>query len=194
MWDLERPLEKSCKLELLDFSDDEAKMVYWHSSAHVLGECSERRWGCDLCIVPPLEEGGFYYEMRLPEAAAVGEADWKPLENIATKAIKEKQQFVRLELSKENLLKMFAYNQYKVHIIKDKIPDGTSTTVYRNGPFIDLCRGPHIPHTGRIKTFKIMKNSASYFLGSADNDSLQRIYGSYSLHLCFTKMLSLTCV
>lgn len=72
---------------------------------------------------------------------------------------------------------MFKSNKYKQHIIKDKIADGTFTTVYRNGPLIDLCRGPHVPHTGRIKQFKIMKNSASYFLGDANNDSLQRIYG-----------------
>ena len=83
-------------------------------------------------------------------------------------------------LTREQILEkldQFEYNKYKQHIIKDKIPDGTSTTIYRNGPFIDLCRGPHIPHTGRIKTFKVMKNSASYFLGDAANDSLQRIYG-----------------
>lgn len=80
-------------------------------------------------------------------------------------------------MTKEELLEMFKYNKYKQHIIKDKIPDGTSTTVYRNGPLIDLCRGPHVPDTGRIETFQIMKNSASYFLGDAANDSLQRIYG-----------------
>jgi len=72
---------------------------------------------------------------------------------------------------------MFSYNKYKQHIIKDKIKDGEFTTVYRNGPLIDLCRGPHVPNTGRIETFAIMKNSASYFLGNKDNDSLQRIYG-----------------
>ncbi|KAF2429653.1 threonyl-tRNA synthetase [Tothia fuscella] len=176
VWDLERPLEKSCKLELLDFNDPDAKKVYWHSSAHILGEAAEKRWGCDLCIGPPVEDG-FYYEMSLPGGAAVYEADWAPLERVAQKAIKEKQPFVRLELSKEDLLEMFKSNKYKQHIIKDKIPDGTSTTVYRCGPLIDLCRGPHVPHTGRIKTFRIMKNSASYFLGDAANDSLQRIYG-----------------
>lgn len=72
---------------------------------------------------------------------------------------------------------MFKHNPYKVHIINDKIADGTSTTVYRCGPLIDLCRGPHVPTTGSIKAFSIMKNSASYFLGDAKNDSLQRIYG-----------------
>lgn len=176
VWDLERPLEKSCKLELLDFTDAEAKKVYWHSSAHILGEAAEKRWGCDLCIGPPVEDG-FYYEMSLPGGAGVSQSDWAPLERVAKKAMNEKQPFIRLELTKEDLLEMFKSNKYKQHIIKDKIPDGTSTTVYRCGPLIDLCRGPHVPHTGRIKQFKIMKNSASYFLGDPTNDSLQRIYG-----------------
>jgi threonyl-tRNA synthetase len=66
LWDLERPLEKSCSLELLPFDDPEGKKVFWHSSAHVLGEASERRFGCDLCIGPPIEDG-FYYEVRLPD-------------------------------------------------------------------------------------------------------------------------------
>jgi threonyl-tRNA synthetase len=72
---------------------------------------------------------------------------------------------------------MFETNQYKQHIIRDKIPDGTYTTVYRCGPLIDLCLGPHVPNTGRIKSFKVLRSSASYFLGDPTNDSLQRIYG-----------------
>ncbi|PSK54052.1 Threonine--tRNA ligase, cytoplasmic [Elsinoe australis] len=176
LWDLERPLEKSCKLELLDFEHPEGKKVFWHSSAHILGEAAERRFGCSLCIGPPVEDG-FYYEMALPDGGAVQFSDWKPLEKIVDKAVKEKQKFERLTLTKQQLLDMFAYNKYKQHIISDKIPDGTSTTVYRNGPLIDLCRGPHVPHTGRIKAFAVMKNSSSYFLGDAANDSLQRIYG-----------------
>lgn len=115
--------------------------------------------------------------MALPGDEAVLAADYASLEKIAAQAIKEKQKFERLEITKTQLLQMFAYNKYKKHIIEDKIPDGTSTTVYRNGPLIDLCRGPHVRHTGLIKAFKVMKNSASYFLGDAKNDSLQRIYG-----------------
>ncbi|KAK4216351.1 threonyl-tRNA synthetase [Rhypophila decipiens] len=176
LWDIERPLEKSCKLELLDFNDEKGKEVFWHSSAHILGEACERRFGCSLCIGPPVQDG-FYYEMSLPGQAAVQASDWQPLETIFGKIVKEKQPFQRLEMSKEDLLKMFAYNPYKQHIIKDKIPDGTRTTVYRNGPLIDLCRGPHVPDTGRIDSFMITKNSSSYFLGDANNDSLQRIYG-----------------
>ncbi|CAG8544352.1 14485_t:CDS:10 [Gigaspora margarita] len=157
LFDLIRPLETDCTLELLDFEHDEGKKVFWHSSAHVLGEACERHYGCHLCIGPPLDDG-FYYEMAL--------------KTIAKGAIKEKQPFERLVVSKENLLEMF-----KVYLINSKIADGSSTTVYRCGPLIDLCMGPHVPHTGKIKAFEITKNSASYFLGDSKNDSLQRIYG-----------------
>ncbi|KAI0142691.1 threonyl-tRNA synthetase [Xylariaceae sp. FL1272] len=176
LWDLDRPLERSCALELLSFDDPQGKQVFWHSSAHVLGEACERRFGCSLCIGPPTDDG-FYYEMALPGGAAVQQSDWALLEGIVGGIVKERQRFERLEITKDDLLSMFSYNKYKQYIISTKIPDGTSTTVYRNGPLIDLCRGPHIPDTGRIEAFAIMKNSASYWLGSQENDSLQRIYG-----------------
>ncbi|KAG1888296.1 hypothetical protein F4604DRAFT_1877415 [Suillus subluteus] len=175
LWDLERPLEASCKLVLLDFEHPEGKRVFWHSSAHVLGEAAERHYGCHLCIGPPTDEG-FFYEMAI-EDRAVTNADYPALEKLSESAVKDKQKFERLVASKEDLLKMFSYNKYKKHLIETKIPDGTSTTVYRCGPMIDLCIGPHIPHTGKIKAFMVTKNSASYFLGDANNDSLQRIYG-----------------
>ncbi|KAI1204518.1 threonyl-tRNA synthetase [Annulohypoxylon truncatum] len=176
LWDLDRPLEQSCKLELLTFDDEQGKQVFWHSSAHILGEACERRFGCSLCIGPPIDDG-FYYEMALPGGAAVQQSDWTPLERIVTDIVKDRQRFERLEVTKQDLLDMFSYNKYKQYIISTKIPDGTSTTIYRNGPLIDLCRGPHVPDTGRIEAFSIMKNSASYWLGSQENDSLQRIYG-----------------
>ncbi|KAF9167000.1 threonyl-tRNA synthetase [Mortierella sp. AD011] len=176
LWDLERPLVASCKLELLDFENEEGKAVFWHSSAHVLGEACEKHYGCHLCIGPPIEDG-FYYEMSMTNERVVSNSDYTNLETVAKNAIKEKQQFIRLEMKKEELLEMFKHNPFKIQLIQSKIPDGTSTTVYRCGPLIDLCRGPHIPHTGRIKAFAVMKNSASYFLGDAKNASLQRIYG-----------------
>ncbi|KAI0050277.1 tars protein [Auriscalpium vulgare] len=175
LWDLERPLEVSCKLELLDFEHAEGKKVFWHSSAHVLGEAAERHYGCHLCLGPPTDDG-FFYEMAI-EDRPVSLTDYPALEKVAESAVKDKQRFERLVVSKEDLLKMFHYNKYKKYLIETKVPDGTSTTVYRCGPMIDLCVGPHIPHTGKIKAFMITKNSASYFLGDATNDSLQRIYG-----------------
>ncbi|KAJ1914325.1 threonyl-tRNA synthetase [Mycoemilia scoparia] len=179
LWDTTRPFEKSSKLELLDFDHPEGKMVYWHSSAHILGEACELHYGCHLCAGPPIESG-FYYEMSMPEnapKATVSQQDFPVLETLAQKAIKEKQPFERLEMTKEELLEMFKYNKYKHYFINTKIPDGTKSTVYRCGPLIDLCKGPHVPDTGRIGAIAVLKNSASYFLGDANNDSLQRVYG-----------------
>ena len=175
LWDMTRPIEEDATLELFDFNTPEGKRVFWHSSAHMLGEATERHYGCHLCIGPPTEEG-FFYEMAIADRN-VEATDYQPLETIVQSIVKEKQTFDRLVISKENLLEMFKHNKYKQTIIGSKIPDGTSSTVYRCGPLIDLCVGPHVPHTGKVKAFAILKNSASYFLGDAKNDSLQRVYG-----------------
>lgn len=178
LWDLERPFEGDATLELLDFETPEGKRVFWHSSAHVLGEAAERHFGCHLCMGPPTDEG-FYYEMGMGDSGdrVVRQEDFPSLEKLITMAVKDKQPFERLTLTKAQLLEMFKYNKYKLYIINTKIPDGSSTTVYRCGPMIDLCVGPHVPNTGRIKNLAILKNSASYFLGDQTNDSLQRLYG-----------------
>jgi threonyl-tRNA synthetase len=146
--------------------------VFWHSSAHVLGEAAERHYGCHLCLGPPTDDG-FFYEMGIEERPVVN-GDYPALEKLAESAVKDKQKFERLVVKKEKLLEMFnvgpilnplsrctqtffQYNKYKQYLIDSKIPDGTSTTVYRCGPMIDLCVGPHIPHTGKIKAFMVTK-------------------------------------
>ncbi|KAJ5544766.1 hypothetical protein N7535_006848 [Penicillium sp. DV-2018c] len=175
LWDLNRPLEKDCSVLLLPFSNPEAREVFWHSSAHTLGEACECEYGCLLSHGPPTPQG-FFYDMAMPDGRVVRESDWKALDTRASRIFKEKQSFDRLEVSKENLKKMFAYSKYKLHYI-DKLVTGESSTVYRCGTLVDLCRGPHIQNTGKIKTFKIMQNSSAYFLGDQSNDSLQRIRG-----------------
>ncbi|CCD22391.1 threonine--tRNA ligase THS1 NDAI_0A02330 [Naumovozyma dairenensis CBS 421] len=190
LWDLDRPFEgdvadEEIKLQLLDFDSDEGKKVFWHSSAHVLGEACECNLGAHICLGPPTDDG-FFYEFAVRdslkdpkecEERTVSQADFPNLEGVAKNVIKQKQKFERLVMTKEDLLKMFHYSKYKTYLVQTKIPDGGSTTVYRCGKLIDLCVGPHIPHTGRIKAFKLLKNSSCYFLGEADNDSLQRVYG-----------------
>ncbi|KAG7806377.1 hypothetical protein KL921_004774 [Ogataea angusta] len=177
LWDLERPFETDSKLEFFDFDSPEGKQVFWHSSAHILGEGCENHYGAHLCFGPPTEDG-FFYDMAIDEGDyKVSQNDFSDIETLCSRAIKEKQPFERLVMTKDELLEMFSYNKYKVALIKSKIPDGTSSTVYRCGPLIDLCRGPHVPHTGRVKAFKVLKNSSSYFLGDSNNDSLQRVYG-----------------
>ncbi|KAL6113879.1 tars1 [Pungitius sinensis] len=175
VWDLDRPLEDNCSLQLLKFDDEEAQAVYWHSSAHILGEAMERVYGGCLCYGPPIESG-FYYDMFLENSEGVSSNDFPGLETLCKKIIKEKQPFERLEIKKETLLEMFKYNKFKCRILNEKVTTPT-TTVYRCGPLIDLCRGPHVRHTGKIKALKIHKNSSTYWEGKADMETLQRIYG-----------------
>ncbi|XP_044914836.1 threonine--tRNA ligase 2, cytoplasmic isoform X2 [Felis catus] len=174
LWDLDRPLEGDSTLELLMFDNEEAQAVYWHSSAHILGEAMELYYGGHLCYGPPIENG-FYYDMFI-EDRAVSSTELSALENICKTIIKEKQPFERLEVSKEVLLEMFEYNKFKCRILNEKVNTPT-TTVYRCGPLIDLCKGPHVRHTGKIKAIKIFKNSSTYWEGNPEMETLQRIYG-----------------
>ncbi|XP_015348626.1 threonine--tRNA ligase 2, cytoplasmic isoform X2 [Marmota marmota marmota] len=174
LWDLDRPLEGDSTLELLMFDNEEAQAVYWHSSAHILGEAMEIYYGGHLCYGPPIENG-FYYDMFIGDRA-VSSTELSALEDICKTIIKEKQPFERLEVSKEMLLDMFKYNKFKCRILKEKV-DTPTTTVYRCGPLIDLCKGPHVRHTGKITTIKIFKNSSTYWEGNPEMETLQRIYG-----------------
>eukprot|EP00954_Amorphochlora_amoebiformis_P009643 750269-Amorphochlora_amoeboformis.AAC.2 len=180
VWDLSRPLEGDCKLELCKFDSDDGSYTFWHSSAHMLGEALEMRYGCNLTIGPPTNDRkGFYYDSFMGEDSkgkVISEKDFKDLEKMIQKIIKQKQPFQRLVLSKEEALEMFKFNKFKQIIIKEKVKDGATTTAYRCGPLIDLCTGPHIPSTGLVKAFAITKNSAAYWKGDAKNDSVQRVY------------------
>ncbi len=153
---------------MLKFDDEEGKHVFWHSTAHLMGEAMELAYGGCLCYGPPIESG-FYYDMYL-EGRQVSSNDFETLENIMKRGANEKQPFERLEINKEDLLRLFGYNKFKVRILNEKVNTPT-TTVYRCGPLIDLCRGPHVRHTGKIKAFKLTKNSSSYWEGDANRES-----------------------
>ena len=175
LYDCFRPLEGDCEIKLITFDEPEGKMVFWHSSAHILGESMEREFGVHLCHGPPTDSG-FFYDAYCG-ANIFNQEHYKPIEEAAKKIVSEKQTFHRIILTKEEALRLFAYNPFKVQLIASKIPDGGKVTAYKNGDLIDLCTGPHVPLTSRIKAFKVMKNSSAYWLGKATNDSLQRIYG-----------------
>jgi len=175
LWDLDRKFEGDATLELVKYDDPsgDGEYVFRHSTAHMLGQAMERHYGGQLCYGPPIE-GGFYYDMWSPEP--VSSTHLPVLEELVKKIAKEKQPFERLIMKKEDLLKMFEYNEFKCRIIRNKVQTPT-TTVYRNGPLIDLCRGPHVRHTGKIKAVSIHKNSSTYWEGNAEAESLQRVYG-----------------
>lgn len=174
VFDLDRVLEGDCTLKFLKFDDPEGQAVFWHSSAHILGEAMERHYGGCLCYGPPIEEG-YFYDMHL-DHRQVSSNDFPSLDTLTKSIVKEKQPFERLEMTKEDLFEMFKYNEFKCRILREKVKTPT-TTVYRCGPLIDLCRGPHVRHTGKIKSMAVTKNSATYWEGNCEAESLQRIYG-----------------
>ncbi len=145
-------------------------MTFWHSSAHILGESLEKEYGVHLCHGPPTEHGFFYDSYTGTDRFQ--KENYKKIEEVAKKIIQEKQTFQRLILTKEEGLKLFEANPFKIQLITSKILDGGKMTAYKCGSLIDLCTGPHIPTTKMIKAFKVMKNSSAYWLSKAENDSL----------------------
>lgn len=175
LWDLNRPLEGSCKLELLKWDNPKGTEAFWHSSAHMLGSALEELYGGHLCVGPPLESG-FYYDIFVGDQKLT-EKDFADIQAAVQALANKKEPFERCVITKEDALELFADNPFKVQLISNKIPDGALTSAYRCGNLIDLCRGPHVPSTDRIKSFMCTKNSSAYWLGKAELDSLQRIYG-----------------
>ncbi|XP_065214511.1 threonine--tRNA ligase 1, cytoplasmic-like isoform X3 [Planococcus citri] len=174
LWDICRPLEDNCTLELLKFDNEEAQQVFWHSSAHVLGEALERVYGAHLCCGPPTENG-FYFDM-LADNIHVCTDDFPVIEDIVKNIVKEKQLFERLVVTKETLLEMFKYNQFKVRIINEHVSTPT-TTIYKCGSLIDLCCGPHIRHTGTVKAFKLTEIAYCDWPKRIERDLYRRIIG-----------------
>lgn len=175
LWDLTRPLEGNCRLELIKFDDPRGRDTFWHSSSHVLGAALETSLGGHLTIGPAVD-GGFYYDIFLGNKR-VSDADFPAVQKCVEGITKDNRPFERLMITREDALELFASNPFKVDLISRKVAPGSMTTAYRCGELIDLCRGPHLPSTGRVKAFQLTKNSSAYWLGSADNDSLQRVYG-----------------
>lgn len=175
LWDINRPLEGDCELQLHKFDDPRGKEVFWHSSAHILGEALEGLYGARLTHGPPTE-GGFFYDSYMGTTGVSGDMT-KELEKKAKAIADAKQEYERVVVTKEECLQLFQSNPFKVAMISSKLPDGSSTTVYRCGNFVDLCKGPHLPNTSRVKAFAVTKSSSALWLGKAGNDELQRVYG-----------------
>eukprot|EP00939_MAST-03C_sp_MAST-3C-sp1_P002879 g2879.t1 len=178
LWDVTRPLEGDCTLKLRKFADKdsaEGKTAFWHSSAHVLGQAMERCFGVKLTIGPALKSG-FYYDCYSGNVT-ISESEWyTKIDKMMKDIVKEDQVFERVVCSKKEAMVLFADNPFKLEILRTKVPDGSSTTIYRNGPFVDLCMGPHVPSTKCLSFAKVTSHSATYWRGDDKCDSLQRMY------------------
>ena len=177
--DLNKVIEsdKTVKFELLTWNDDEGKSVFWHSSAHLLAEAIQCYYpNAKFAIGPPIENG-FYYDIEFPENVSFSSEDFLRIESKIIELAKTKSSFIRSEVSKEYALNFFNQkkNQYKLELIEDL--NENNITFYKQGNFTDLCKGPHIPHTGFIKSFKLINVAGAYWRGSEKNKQLTRIYG-----------------
>ncbi len=170
------PLSEDADLQLLTWNDQEGKSTLWHSSAHLMAEAIEMLYpGVKFGIGPDIENG-FYYDIDFGDYD-ISEKDFPKIEKKILELAREKQQFVRKEVSKADALTYFTKkgDEYKLELIKD-LEDG-EITFYESGYFTDLCRGPHIPNTGFIKAVKLMKVAGAYWRGDEKRKQLTRIYG-----------------
>lgn len=157
------------------FDDDEGKSIYWHSASHLMAQAVKRLYPeARLAIGPAIEEG-FYYDFDINHA--LNEEDLKKIEEEMQKIIQENLSIERKVLSKEEAKRLFSSRGeiYKVELLNDILDDQVS--LYQQGEFIDLCRGPHVPSTGSIKAYKLLSVSGAYWRGKETNPMLQRIYG-----------------
>ena len=158
------------------WEDEEAKHIFWHSSAHLMAEALEALYPGVRFGVGPAVETGFYYDVDLG-GAQIGEADLKKIEDKMIELARGKESFERNEVSKADALKYFTEkgDPYKLELIQD-LEDGC-ITFYRNGNFTDLCRGPHLKNTGDIKAVKLTAIAGAYWKGDQERAQLTRIYG-----------------
>lgn len=173
--DLNRLIESDATIRLVTTDDKEAWEVLNHSTAHLLAHAVKRLYPHALFWVGPVVEEGFYYDIDLG-ADSLSEEDLVDIEKMMNQIVKENIIIERVELTKEEALAQFKGDPYKVDIIEN-FEEGTKISAYRQGDFIDLCRGPHLESTGQIKAFKLLKVAGAYFKGDANNKMLQRVYG-----------------
>ncbi|MGM5483582.1 MAG: threonine--tRNA ligase [Nanobdellota archaeon] len=171
--DLTTPLETSGNLRIITYKDDEGKDIFKHSGAHILAMAVKRIFPEAKLTIGPSVEDGFYYDIDYKRPFA--QEDINKLEEEIKKIINENIPFKRKNVSKEEALKIFSKNEFKKEMISDL--GDNQMTIYENGDFKDLCKGPHVPSTGKVKCIKLMKISGAFWRGDAKNKQLQRIYG-----------------
>jgi threonyl-tRNA synthetase len=177
VWDLTRTLTTDSALKLYTWDDKEGKETYWHSSAHLMAEALEALYpNVKLGIGPPIDYG-FYYDIDLGEGRTIVPEDLKAIEKKMAELAAKNNEFVRSEVSKNDAIAYFKEKSdpYKLELLEG-LNDG-EISLYKQGDFTDLCRGPHIPHTGYIKSIKLLNIAGAYWRGNEKNPMMTRLYG-----------------
>ncbi len=176
VWDATRPIRQDARIKLLTWDDEEGKATMWHSSAHLMAEAIESLYpGVKFGIGPDIENG-FYYDIDFGDHQISSE-DFPKIEARMTEFARQKQNFVRREVSKAEALDYFEKkgDEYKLELISE-LEDGT-ISIYESGQFTDLCRGPHLPDTSPVKAIKLLATAGAYWRGNENRKMLTRIYG-----------------
>ena len=177
IWDINRPITFDCSLKLHTFNDIEGKKCFWHSSAHLMAEALENLYpGVKLGIGPAIDNG-FYYDIDLGDDRKLSSDDFPKIEEKMLSLAREKNNFIRKEISKKDALSFFnkKEDEYKVELLND-LNDG-NITFYSQGNFTDLCKGPHIDNTSKIKAIKLLNVAGAYWKGDEKRKQMTRIYG-----------------
>ena len=175
--DLDFKLEEDCELSILTFNDDAGKTAFRHTSSHILAQAVKRLYPEAKLAIGPAIETGFYYDFDIEKPFST--EDLEKIEAEMSKIVKEDYKLERFELPRDESIKFMEEKgeTYKVELIVD-LPEGEIISFYKQGDFTDLCAGPHIPKTGRVKAFKLLSVAGAYWRGSEKNKMLQRIYGT----------------
>ncbi|MCX7696710.1 MAG: threonine--tRNA ligase [Bacteroidales bacterium] len=176
VWDLTRPIPFDAKVCILTWDDDEGKATFWHSSAHLMAEAVEQLFPGVKFGIGPAIENGFYYDIDFQQYQ-ISEADLTSIETRMLELAKQNQTFKRKEVSKHDAINYFTQKNdpYKLELIED-LEDG-QITFYESGTFVDLCRGPHLSDTSKIKAVKLLNIAGAYWRGDEKRPMLTRIYG-----------------
>ena len=177
IWDVNRPINSDCTLKLHTFNDIEGKKCFWHSSAHLMAEALEDLYpGIKLGIGPAIDNG-FYYDVDLGDERKLSSDDFPRIEEKMISLAREKNNFIRKDISKKDALDYFKEkgDEYKIELLND-LDDG-DITFYSQGNFTDLCKGPHIENTSKIKAIKLLNIAGAYWRGDEKRKQMTRIYG-----------------
>ncbi|PFD69180.1 threonine--tRNA ligase [Bacillus cereus] len=176
LYDLRRNIEENAEVEIVTIDSNEGVEIARHSAAHILAQAVKRMYGNVNLGVGPVIENGFYYDIDLPSSVNV--EDLPKIEKEMKKIINENIKIERVEVSREEAKKLFLeMNDHLKLELLEAIPSEESVTLYKQGEFVDLCRGPHLPSTGYLKAFQLTHVSGAYWRGDSNNQVLQRIYG-----------------
>ncbi|HGF7722335.1 TPA: threonine--tRNA ligase [Enterococcus faecium] len=174
--DLTRPIEEDASIEIITPDHEDALGLVRHSAAHLMAQAMRRLYPTIHFGVGPAIDSGFYYDTDNGQNQVTAE-DLPAIEAEMMKIVKENLPIERRVLSKQEALEIFASDPYKVELISE-LPEEEVITAYQQGEFIDLCRGPHVPSTGRIQVFKLLSVAGAYWRGNSNNQMMQRVYGT----------------